>query len=371
MPIRHISISLICLCLFTLSPPRRAIACTMALPRVFENELEIEIEFEHYDASRDRLQYEVEIEVDLFPPNQQVQCQCALGLGSSVLPAPASFLVTDAAVGIRGDNDDDIDAFDGFERDSDVEGVVSELDGFLAGATAYGFSLDVEPFTVPPLTGENKMALVFAIEFDPDHFDQVNGAQIQFAAGSNEAGHELNVFQGYQPTLRLRRPAGLPAFGDFDRDGNVDGEDLDQVCSQVASLSHDDLYDLDGDGWVTENDVQLVMNELGVLVGDADLDGTVQFSDFLLLAQNFGEDGSFTRGDFDCSGSVEFPDFLALAQNFGSSAGTQSVPEPAGIYSVALGGVLLLLRRKERPNHSPMSKSQGAPPKKWIPLGGS
>ena len=178
-------------------------ACTMARPRTLESEFEIEIEFEHYDFERDRLEYQVEIEVDVFPPNQQVQCQCALGFGSPSVPAPASFNVTNAIVGIRGDNEDDLEAFDGFERDDDVESFVSELDHFIAGATAYGFSLDVAPFQLPPLRGENKLALVFEMEFDPDHFDQVNGSRIQFAAGSDEAGHELAVFQGYQPILRL------------------------------------------------------------------------------------------------------------------------------------------------------------------------
>ena len=55
------------------------------------------------------------------------------------------------------------------------------------------------------------------------------------------------------------------------------------------------------------------------LDGDTDLDGDVDFKDFLLLSANFGKevDEAFAAADFDVSGSVDFGDFLLLAANYG------------------------------------------------------
>lgn len=55
--------------------------------------------------------------------------------------------------------------------------------------------------------------------------------------------------------------------------------------------------------------------------GDVDENGLVEFSDFLILSNNFGrENASWSDGDFDGDGSVLFADFLALAANFGASS---------------------------------------------------
>ena len=78
--------------------------------------------------------------------------------------------------------------------------------------------------------------------------------------------------------------------------------------------------------------------------GDADLDGEVQFSDFLLLANSFGLPGDWSQGDFDMNGQVEFADYLVLASRFGESVSLRAnaVPEPAGL--VLLLTAFLVLR---------------------------
>ena len=56
------------------------------------------------------------------------------------------------------------------------------------------------------------------------------------------------------------------------------------------------------------------------LVGDADGDCQVGFSDFLILSMNFGQasgENPFEVGDFDANGIVGFGDFLILSMNFG------------------------------------------------------
>lgn len=55
------------------------------------------------------------------------------------------------------------------------------------------------------------------------------------------------------------------------------------------------------------------------LAGDANLDGVVNFNDFLALAKNFGSvDAVWGDGDFNGDESVSFEDFLILAGNFGA-----------------------------------------------------
>lgn len=53
------------------------------------------------------------------------------------------------------------------------------------------------------------------------------------------------------------------------------------------------------------------------VAGDTDLDGDVDFTDFLVLSANFGMSGGWTEGDFNQNGTVDFDDFLAQSANFG------------------------------------------------------
>jgi hypothetical protein len=62
-----------------------------------------------------------------------------------------------------------------------------------------------------------------------------------------------------------------------------------------------------------------------VLAGDADRNGTVGFSDLVILAQNYGLSGkTFSQGNFDYSagGTVNFQDLVLLAQHYNVSLET-------------------------------------------------
>ncbi|MDB5326130.1 MAG: hypothetical protein JWM57_1699, partial [Phycisphaerales bacterium] len=102
---------------------------------------------------------------------------------------------------------------------------------------------------------------------------------------------------------------------------------------------------------------------LATLYGDADLDGKVDFNDFLALQNGFNQPGAFSDGDFNYDGLVDFNDFLALQNNFGQSvngvsatitrqevaamtAFASAVPEPGSFASLALAGLTLLRRRR-------------------------
>lgn len=116
--------------------------------------------------------------------------------------------------------------------------------------------------------------------------------------------------------------------------------------------------DLNADGAINADDAALIcgvegfsdlLAENGILPGDTDLNGGIEFADFLVLSTNFGSEGHFGQGDFDCSGTIDFADFLVLSTNFGQTAGTAAaVPEPNGSMLVFLSMLALPLIRKRR-----------------------
>ena len=155
----------------------------------------------------------------------------------------------------------------------------------------------------------------------------------------------------------VRTPSDV--VGDFNYNGELDSHDLNILTQNVAvaptdgrTLSDDFLrLDLNGDESVDVSDVHHWVTDLkSTLVGDTNLDGEVQFDDFLALSANFGQAGGWAEGDFDADERVDFLDFLALAENFGQSvpAAAAAVPEPTASLMAAFGILGLIGFRKRR-----------------------
>lgn len=148
-----------------------------------------------------------------------------------------------------------------------------------------------------------------------------------------------------------------PSPGDLNGDGLISASEIDfmlavQNRGEFASCHSD----IDGNGNVSPADVGALLELAQTLVGDADLDGKVAFSDFLIISRSFGSERTgWANGDYDGDGRVSFADFLDLSRNFGISARNTdnrqatTVPEPSlptGLWGVAFIG---WLRRATRP----------------------
>ncbi len=90
------------------------------------------------------------------------------------------------------------------------------------------------------------------------------------------------------------------------------------------------------------------------LHGDANNDGWVTAGDFASVQSNFGDTGAddgTLPGDANGDGTVSAGDFSTVQTNFGNGEGLpapQVTPEPATMSLLALGGMLLIKRRRKQ-----------------------
>lgn len=135
----------------------------------------------------------------------------------------------------------------------------------------------------------------------------------QFQSRLQSAGAGLATIAAAEEVLRRR--------GDMNQVDGTDAADIDFLFTRRGGAA-DWLYDLDVDGAITSGDVDtLVRTILRTRPGDANLDGSVNGSDFALLAGNFGRTGrGWSLGNFNGDDSVNGTDFALLAGHFGFPA---------------------------------------------------
>ena len=132
--------------------------------------------------------------------------------------------------------------------------------------------------------------------------------------------------------------------GEFRAFGEVIGNSLLVIregdCNEDGARSVADFSCLQ-----TIHERDALLEDLDSLPGDFDGNGTVDFPDFLVLVDHFGQTpATYADGNLDLENGVGFQDFVIFADSFGKSAVTsvQSVPEPS---SWCLAFVGLLFRR--------------------------
>ena len=137
--------------------------------------------------------------------------------------------------------------------------------------------------------------------------------------------------------LRLRSKLA----GDITNEAILDCNDMDALSDAVRHGFNDEQYDLTDDGIATDADRGAWLNVVGSVPGDFDLNGVVEFADFLILSETFGIPGNWCEGDANGDREIDFSDFLVLADSFGRpGALLSSVPEPR--FNLAFAAVLVL-----------------------------
>jgi hypothetical protein len=107
---------------------------------------------------------------------------------------------------------------------------------------------------------------------------------------------------------------------DFDSSGSCDIVDLDLLVPEIASGLDDTNFDLTGDGvvdladrdaWLAEAGAMHLVSGNAYLLGDANLDGTVDGLDFIAWNTNkFTVVAAWSAGDFTANGVVDGLDFI-------------------------------------------------------------
>ncbi len=175
--------------------------------------------------------------------------------------------------------------------------------------------------------------------------DLTDNSYFHFIGNDEEAIGHLDGLLATDDSVFL---ADISPSGGFESSANNSGA-IYQIQSLVQTPTS---LDFNNDGLVNQDDAPFVcslddptatVNANGFFLGDVDLNGSVEFADFLILSASFGSaDAHYGMGDIDCSSDVAFADFLILSSNFGAGVGIASVPEPTNCLLLAFAALIAL-----------------------------
>ena len=146
------------------------------------------------------------------------------------------------------------------------------------------------------------------------------------------------------------------SHGDLNDSGGLGPVDIDMLTSNLANGSTDLRFDINADGvfdygdilqWLDIAGADRFGSGSGFLVGDANLDGFVDASDFNIWnTHQLTNSNLWSRGDFNADGVVDVSDFnLWNGNRFQSSTDVVAVPEP-GFLMLWAGFAFLLVRAR-------------------------
>ena len=113
--------------------------------------------------------------------------------------------------------------------------------------------------------------------------------------------------------------------GDFDGDGAINATDIEIVLSATQTSPAAAVFDRNGDGSVTMSDATTIVEQtMGILFGDANLDGTVDSVDLNEVGIHWQQQGclNWSSGDFNGDNLVSSADLNAVGVNWQQSAAT-------------------------------------------------
>ena len=239
-----------------------------------------------------------------------------------------------------------------FVLDAGLTSSTVDVTGSLGGGTSVVFADNAFNFT--DLTAGD-LGLGDYTLFDGDANTTFSlGAGVSLA-GLGDFGGSLSIVGDDLILTLTDSPSG--GAGDFNSDGNYDCADVDALVADIATGMNTTSFDLTGDGMVDNDDLISWLGEAGeenlgagrsYLIGDANLDGVVDTSDFNVWNSNkFTSAPAWCQGDFNADGVVDTSDFNLWNSNKFTSADVAAVPEP-GSLSILLLGVCCLFRGMRR-----------------------
>ena len=148
-------------------------------------------------------------------------------------------------------------------------------------------------------------------------------------------------------------------LGDFDQDGSLDADDMEQLSLQLRTTPDNRSFDLNNDATLSQADREVWVHDLAnTYFGDSNLDGEFNSSDLtLVLSANEFEDNitlnsTWAAGDWNGDGDFDSGDLVTALQDgvyeLGPRTAVAAVPEPSSWILLTLG--LLGIRRIRR-NH--------------------
>lgn len=217
---------------------------------------------------------------------------------------------------------------------------------FNSGNTVSDFSLTMEPGGLPPVPGQYVL-IDYAGTRSGDNFTELPAAGITYNL----------IYDNVNTRVILNITAVNLLDGDFNNDGNYNCTDVNSLVATIAAQTNASAFDLTGDGFVNGADLTFWLAQAGTrnlpngnpyLVGDANLDGVVDGSDFGIWNSNkFTATPAWCSGDFNADGNVDGSDFgLWNANKFRASDSGTLVPEPAVGSLLGLAACGWLARRR-------------------------
>lgn len=136
--------------------------------------------------------------------------------------------------------------------------------------------------------------------------------------------------------------------GDTDLDGDVDQDDADLLTTTLTGGTDEPQFDVDENGTINQADLDLLDV---LLLGDVDGDGFVGITDLNMVLANWDLNVPSGNPLADPSGDgvvgIEDLNAVLAAWNTGSPPPpTATVPEPAAMMLMGLGGLAITVRRR-------------------------